>query len=209
MIPIGEKKLFLLDIDGTICVGNRLIPGADRFLNGLSEYGGDYVFITNNTTMSVADYRKKFAKLGIPTTSRNFLTASVATAHYLKQKYGSRPDYVCPIEFGYVPDCGSICEMIGHAIHRMPTYIGKPGIRMVEMALDMTGRTRDEAVLVGDRLYTDIACANMAGVSAALVLSGESTREEMQNSQYLVEYVYPSVKEMYSEWVYGQKKKCS
>ena len=66
MIPIGEKKLFLLDIDGTICVGNRLIPGADRFLNGLSEYGGDYVFITNNTTMSVADYRKKFAKLGIP-----------------------------------------------------------------------------------------------------------------------------------------------
>ena len=274
MIPIGEKKLFLLDIDGTICVGNRLIPGADRFLNGLSEYGGDYVFITNNTTMSVADYRKKFAKLGIPTTSGNFLTASVATAHYLKQKYGSRPvyvlgtdslirelesfgvcttrdpekegiacvlasydneltyqkltdicrllterpeldyaatnpDYVCPIESGYVPDCGSICEMIGHAIHRMPTYIGKPGIRMIEMALDMTDRTRDEAVLVGDRLYTDIACANMAGVSAALVLSGESTREEMQNSQYLVEYVYPSVKEMYAEWVYGQKKKCS
>jgi len=55
---LEEKKLFLLDIDGTICVGNRLIPGADRFLNGLSEYGGDYVFITNNTTMSVADYRK-------------------------------------------------------------------------------------------------------------------------------------------------------
>lgn len=118
----------------------------------------------------------------------------------------TNPDYVCPIEFGYVPDCGSICEMIGHAIHRMPTYIGKPGIRMIEMALDMTGRTRDEAVLVGDRLYTDIACANMAGVSAALVLSGESTREEMQNSQYLVEYVYPSVKEMYAEWVYGQKR---
>ena len=39
-----------------------------------------------------------------------------------------------------------------------------------------------------------------------LVLSGESTREEMQNSQYLVEYVYPSVKEMYADWVYGQKK---
>ena len=99
--------------------------------------------------------------------------------------------------------------MIGDASQRMPTYIGKPGIRMVEMALDMTGRTRDEAVLVGDRLYTDIACANMAGISAALVLSGESTREEMQNSQYLVEYVYPSVREMYSDWVYGQKKKCS
>ena len=59
---------------------------------------------------------------------------------------------------------------------------------------------------MGDRLYTDIACANMAGISAALVLSGESTREEMQNSQYIVEYMYPSVKEMYSEWVYGQKK---
>ena len=180
-----------MDIDGTICVGNRLIPGADRFLNGLSEYGGDYVFITNNTTMSVADYRKKFAKLGIPTTSGNFLTASVATAHYLKQKYGSRPvyvlgtdslirelesfgvcttcdpekegiacvlasydneltyqkltdicrllterpeldyaatnpDYVCPIEFGYVPDCGSICEMIGHCVRKHSGHFCSP-----------------------------------------------------------------------------------
>ena len=55
MTPISEKKLFLLDIDGTICVGNRLIPGADRFLNGLAEHDGDFVFITNNKTMSVAD----------------------------------------------------------------------------------------------------------------------------------------------------------
>ena len=75
MTPISEKKLFLLDIDGTICVGSRLIPGADRFLNGLAEHGGDFVFITNNTTMSVADYQKKFARLGIPTTKENFLTA--------------------------------------------------------------------------------------------------------------------------------------
>lgn len=274
MTSICEKKLFLLDIDGTICVGSRLIPGADRFLNGLSEYGGDFVFITNNTTMNVADYQKKFAHLGIPTTEDNFLTASVATAHYLKQKYQDRPvyvlgtdslirelegygvrttknpkeegiacvlasydneltyqklvdicrlltehpevdyaatnpDYVCPIEFGYVPDCGSICEMIEHAVKRKPVFIGKPGTRMVEMALSMTGYTRDETVLVGDRLYTDIACGNMAGVSAALVLSGESTREDLQNSQYLAEYVYPSVKEMYEAWVYGQKKKCS
>ena len=58
MIPIGEKKLFLLDIDGTICVGNRLIPGADRFLNGLSEYGGDYVFITKNRLKEVRKEKK-------------------------------------------------------------------------------------------------------------------------------------------------------
>ena len=173
------------------------------------------MFITNNTTMSVADYRKKFAKLGIPTTSANFLTASVATAHYLKQKYGSRPVYVlgtdslirelesfgvCTthdpekegiacvlasydneltyqkltdicrllterpeldyaatnpdllilIEFGYVPDCGSICEMIGTCGSTACRLISEnQGTRMVEMALDMTGgRTRDEAVLV-------------------------------------------------------------
>ena len=224
MIPIGEKKLFLLDIDGTICVGNRLIPGADRFLNGLSEYGGDYVFITNNTTMRVADYRKKFAKAGhsdnkqelsdsircdssLPETeiwipsrlcaeqtlwSKRWRASVCATAfgkedvacvlasydnELTYQKLtdicrllterpeldyaATNPDYVCPIEFGYVPDCGSICEMIGHAIHRMPTYIGKPGIRMVEMALDMTSRARNEAVLVKETVYTDIACANM------------------------------------------------
>ena len=36
-------------------------------------------------------------------------------------------DYVCPIEFGYVPDCGAICEMLEHAVKRKPKYLGKPG----------------------------------------------------------------------------------
>ena len=67
---IGEKSCSFLDIDGTICVGNRLIPEQTGFLNGLSEYGGDYVFIHQNMTMSVADYRKKFAKLGISDNKR-------------------------------------------------------------------------------------------------------------------------------------------
>ena len=47
----------------------------------------------------------------------------------------TNPDYVCPIEFGFVPDCGSICEMLAHAVKRMPYFIGKPQPEMVELAL--------------------------------------------------------------------------
>ena len=102
-----------------------------------------------------------------------------------------------------------MCAAISLSTGKQPKYVGKPFKETVDMVLTLTGSEREKISFVGDRLYTDIACANMADISAALVLSGESTREEMQNSQYLVEYVYPSVKEMYADWVYGQKKKCS
>lgn len=51
-----EKQLFLLDIDGTICRGSALIPGARAFLQRIRQAGGQYIFITNNATRSTADY---------------------------------------------------------------------------------------------------------------------------------------------------------
>lgn len=47
---LKDKKLFLLDIDGTVCKGEQLISGTREFLEDLKESGGQYVFITNNAT---------------------------------------------------------------------------------------------------------------------------------------------------------------
>ena len=80
---LRDKKLFLLDIDGTVCKGEQLIGGTREFLADLKDSGGQFVFITNNATKSISDYIKSFQKLGIPSDYSNFITASYATVQYL------------------------------------------------------------------------------------------------------------------------------
>lgn len=55
---LSEKKLFLFDIDGTVALGDVLLPGAAEFFQEIKERGGQFVFITNNSTKSIADYIK-------------------------------------------------------------------------------------------------------------------------------------------------------
>ena len=87
----------------------------------------------------------------------------------------TNPDWACPTLFGFVPDCGAICELIGRGAGRKPVFIGKPDPTMIRLALEQTGCAPEEALMVGDRLYTDIACGVNAGVDTALVLTGEAT----------------------------------
>ena len=236
---IKDKRLFLLDIDGTVCIGQRLIDGTREFLKAVKNSGGQFVFITNNSTRSIEDYILSFQKLGVMTDYTNFITASFATVQYLKKHYdcmdediacvlvsydnqltyekiqdtcqvlstrrvdylATNLDYVCPIEFGYVPDCGAICEMLEHAVKRKPKYLGKPGTAMVDYALKLNHFSREETLVVGDRLYTDILCGHNAGVETALVLTGEATREDGEACDYGPDYIFSSIAELYREWM--------
>ena len=104
-------------------------------------------------------------------------------AEYKNVDYlATNPDYVCPIEFGFVPDCGSICEMLAHAVKQIPYFIGKPQLEMVELALQRNHYRKEETLIVGDRLYTDILCGYHAGVETVLVLSGGATEEEAKHT---------------------------
>lgn len=94
----------------------------------------------------------------------------------------TNPDLVCPVEFGFVPDCGSFAIMLENATKRRPLFVGKPEPGIVEMVLNRFGIAREEAVLVGDRLYTDIKCGNNAGIDTILVLSGETTASDLEAS---------------------------
>ena len=97
--------------------------------------------------------------------------------------FATHPDLICPAEFGFVPDCGSICQMVFHATGRMPEFIGKPSPLMPQLAMAAAGCSREETIVVGDRLSTDIASGFRAGVDTALVLTGEAGVPESQQAQ--------------------------
>lgn len=94
----------------------------------------------------------------------------------------TNPDYVCPTEFGSVPDCGSVCDMVFNATGKRPVVIGKPSPLMPELAMDKTGFSKEETAVVGDRIYTDIKSGLNAGIAGILVMSGETTREILEES---------------------------
>lgn len=108
----------------------------------------------------------------------------------------TNPDWACPASFGFIPDCGSICEMIKHATGKWPIFIGKPEATMVRFVMDKYGVNKEETVVVGDRLYTDIATGLNAEVSAVCVLTGEATKEEIINGDIKPTFTFSSVREV-------------
>ncbi len=109
----------------------------------------------------------------------------------------ANPDWVCPTWYGYVPDCGSVSEMLYRATKRRPVFIGKPEPTMALLAMERTGFQKQETALIGDRLYTDIACGVNAGASSVFVLSGEGTMEDVEKSEVKPHYIYKNIKELY------------
>lgn len=94
----------------------------------------------------------------------------------------TNPDYVCPTEFGSVPDCGSVCDMIFNATGKRPVVIGKPSPLMPQLAMEKLNIRPEEACVVGDRIYTDVKSGLNAGITGILVMSGETTPEILEKS---------------------------
>lgn len=106
-------------------------------------------------------------------------------------------DLRCPVSFGMIPDCGSICNMISAAVDREPTYLGKPAPGLVNYSMEKTGFSKEETLVVGDRIYTDIACGENAGVETCLVCTGEAKAEDVKGAANRIDFCFPSVKELY------------
>ena len=108
----------------------------------------------------------------------------------------TNPDWACPVSFGFIPDCGSICQMIKNDTAKWPIFIGKPESTMVDIVREREHRSAEETVVVGDRLYTDIATGLNAGVTAICVLTGEATIEDINEGDIKPTYTFDSVKEI-------------
>ena len=260
VMNLREKRLFLLDMDGTIYLDEELFDGTLEFLEYVKNIGGRYLFLTNNSSRGVDAYVEKMARLGIAATAEDFLTSVDATILYLQENHpgqlcyvsGTRtfkkqladsgvavtdrlsddievlvhgfdreltfrkledscillnrgvpfiatnPDWVCPTWYGSVPDCGSVCKMLETATGRKPRFIGKPHPEMALLAMEKFGFPKEQTVLIGDRLYTDIACGVNAGIDTIFVLSGEGTLEDLQTSEVKPTAVFENIRMVFS-----------
>lgn len=256
MKPICEKKLFLLDMDGTIYLDKTIFPDTIPFLDAVKSRGARALYLTNNSSKSVKKYVEKLSSMGIEATEDDFLTSTDATIVYLKAHYppdtkmyvfgttsfreqlasagirtvttpdedvrvlvmgfdteltfakledacillgrgvdyiATNPDYVCPTWYGSVPDCGSISGILKTATGREPRFIGKPHPEMLLLALEKTGLSPDDALMIGDRVYTDIASGVNAGIDTVLVLSGEGTVADADASEKKPTYIMDGI----------------
>lgn len=110
----------------------------------------------------------------------------------------THPDFNCPTEDGFIPDSGAIAALVTASTGKTPTYFGKPYKETIEMIGEATGFSNDEMCIFGDRLYTDIALGKNFGVTAILVLSGETTQADVDAAleKDKPDFTFPSLDEV-------------
>lgn len=266
-MSLAEKRLFLLDMDGTIYLSQTLFDGTLDFLHHVKSIGGRYLFLTNNSSRGTDAYIEKLARLGIAAQAEDFLTSADATIRYLQTRYApetlyyvcgtvsfkqqlrqaglrvaetlcdeisvvllgydtelnyekletccillgrgadyvaTHPDLVCPTWYGSAPDCGSVIEMLHTATGRRPKVIGKPQPEMALLAMERFGATARETCLIGDRIYTDIACGCNAGIDTIFVLSGEGVLADIEKYHIQPTYCMRNIREVFNTLQKGE-----
>lgn len=128
--------------------------------------------------------------------------------HYIRKGAGflaTHPDINCPCEYGYMIDCGAICEAITASTKVRPVYTGKPSRLTLEMIAGMKGYSYNEICFIGDRLYTDIACAVHHGAYGVLVLSGETDGKMLEESEVRPTAVFDDLMDLYKTCIKQDK----
>jgi NagD protein len=105
----------------------------------------------------------------------------------------TNPDIAGPTDQGVVPACGAVAAMITAATGVKPYAIGKPNPLMMRSALRHLGVHSEDAVMIGDRMETDIVAGIESGMETILVLSGVTRREDVGRYPYRPSHIVESV----------------
>jgi NagD protein len=249
---IKEKSGFIIDMDGVIYHGNKVLPGVTDFLAWLETSGKKYLFLTNSSERTPKELQEKLKRFGINVDEEHFYTSALATASFLSNQKpnGSayiigdaglihalysvgytvnnvNPDYVVvgethsynfekvelavnlvikgakligtnsdisgPAEIGITPSTKALIAPIEIAAGKKAYYVGKPNPLMMRSALKRLGVRREDAIVIGDRMDTDIRCGLESEIDTLLVLSGITKNSEIDNYPYRPHYVLNGV----------------
>ncbi len=252
---IKSKEGFIIDMDGVIYHGNKLLPGIPDFIAWLEKEGKKYLFLTNSSERTPKELQEKLKRLGLSVGVDHFYTSALATASFLanQKPNGSayiigdaglihalysinytvnnvNPDYVVvgethsynfekieialnlvmrgakligtnsdvsgPIEVGITPSTKALIAPIEIASGKKAYFVGKPNPLMMRSALKRLGVRREDAIVIGDRMDTDIRCGLESEIDTLLVLSGITSREEIDNYPYCPHYVLNGIADL-------------
>ena len=125
------------------------------------------------------------------------LAAGSLLVHKGARFIGSNPDLTYPSEYGPLPGAGSFLAFLQAATGVEPTIIGKPGPLIFQMAMQKLGGTPQNTAMVGDRLETDIAGGQAAGIQTILVLSGISQQKDLNhNNPHQPNHIFDNIREI-------------
>ena len=238
---------YVFDLDGTIYLGDELLPGAKRLIEELRELGKKVAFLSNNPTKDPRMYADKLTRLGVPTPEGEVVNTVVTMTRWLLQNHpdatvfpiseeplrrslreagirmSDRPDEIdiviasydrafdyrklqiafdaiwfhkrarlvttnldpyCPLPGGRgEPDAAAVVGAIEACTGaKCEVNVGKPSRIMLETVMERIGLEPADCVMTGDRLYTEIRMALDAGMPSAVVLTGETTSEDVQTA---------------------------
>jgi NagD protein len=252
---IKAKNGFIIDMDGVIYHGNKLLPGINEFLKWMEESGKSFLFLTNSSQRTPKELHEKLKRLGISVGEEHFYTSALATAGFLSNQkpngsayvigdaglihalysvgfttnnvnpdyvvvgdtnsynferielavnlvmkgarlIGTNPDISGPIETGITPSVKALIAPIEIVSGKKAYFVGKPNPLMMRIALKNLGVRREEAIVIGDRMDTDIRCGLESEIDTLLVLSGITTQAEIDNFPYRPRYVLNGIADL-------------
>ncbi|NLH09320.1 MAG: HAD family hydrolase [Chloroflexi bacterium] len=109
----------------------------------------------------------------------------------------TNPDVVGPTDQGIVPATGAVAALITAATGVQPYFVGKPNPLMMREALREMNVHSENAIMIGDRMDTDMVAGIESGLETILVLSGVTTREEVDRYPYRPHRIVNSVADIY------------
>jgi 4-nitrophenyl phosphatase len=108
----SEIRGVICDMDGVLWRGTSALPGIEAFFTLLRELGVDYQLVTNNSSRTPTQYRRKLAEMGVETTEAHILNSSVATARYITELKPGASVYA-------IGDLGVVEALEAHGVNRV------------------------------------------------------------------------------------------
>jgi 4-nitrophenyl phosphatase len=149
----------------------------------LVDRGGDYVVVGMNRQLT-------FDMLGRAN------LAIRAGAKFI----GTNPDLTLPVEEGQILGNGAILVALEAASGVKPFIIGKPQISLLQIGMERLGVTKQNTAILGDRVETDILGGQNADLITVMVLSGVSTREDLNHLGLHPDFVFENVSKLVEAW---------